>query len=295
MKFIQKISYIFINLYFILLLFYFLYNKEVFFESFKTTIILWFEKLVPSISTSYILSIFLVNFPLVSYIIYPFFRKVYNFENRKSCSLFLVSIIVGNPTSTKLINNAVNNNEISITEGNRLLKYSCFISTPFLYSIFEFNIFILILILELITSLIVSKFNYNKIDSIHTKQSSIYNHSILSTYFDIINSLPTLLLSILSSMLICNLISLLIPNSYIKSLFEITSGINILVGLNQSFLTFCIINILIFSHGFAIILQVYWILKKSSLSFSNFIKYRLFSVIISLINLIIIYLFIFFF
>ena len=295
MKFIQKTFYILISFYFIILLLYFLYNKELFFESFRITIILWFEKLVPSISISYILSIFLVHYPLVSYIVFPIFKNIYNFENQKSCSLFLISIIVGNPTSTKLINSSVNNNEISINEGNRLLKYSCFISTPFLYSIFEFNIFIFILVLELITSLIISRFNYTKYDSSHNVKSSISNHSILSTYFDIINSLPTLLLSILSSMLICNLISLLIPNLYIKSLFEITSGINILIDLNRSFLTFCIINILIFSHGLAIILQVYWILKKSSLSFSNFIKYRVFSVIISLINLIIIYLFIFFF
>lgn len=295
MKFIQKTFYIFISFYFIILLFYFLYNKEVFFESFRITIILWFEKLVPSISISYILSIFLVNFPLISYIIFPILKTIYNFENQKSCSLFLISIIVGNPTSTKLINNAVNNNEISINEGNKLLTYSCFISTPFLYSIFEFNIFILILILELITSLIITRINYTKNDLSFTKKFSIPTHSILSTYFDIVNTLPTLLLSILASMVICNLISLLITNSYIKSLFEITSGLNTLINFKQSFFTFSIITILIISHGLAIILQVYWILKKSSLSFSDFIKYRVIAVFISLINLIIIYLFIFFF
>lgn len=295
MKFIQKTFYIFISFYFIILLFYFLYNKEVFFESFRKTILLWFEKLVPSISISYILSIFLVNYPLISYIIYPIIKNIYNFENRKSCSLFLISIIVGNPTSTKLINTAVNNNEISINEGNRLLEYSCFISTPFLYAIFEFNIFLLILVLELITSLIISKIYSKNFSPSLVKHSSTSNQSLLLTYFDIINTLPTLLLSILSSMLICNLVSILFTNSYIKSLFEISSGLSTLINVKQSFFTFSIINILIISHGLAIILQVYWMLKKSSLSFANFIKYRLISVIISLINLTIIYLFIFFF
>lgn len=295
MKFIQKIFYIFISLYFIILLFYFLYNKDIFYQSFRTTLILWFEKLVPSISISYIVSIFLINYPSISYLLYPILKNVYNFENRKSCSLFLISIIVGNPTSTKLIATAVSNNEISINEGNRLLKFSCFISTPFLYTIFDFYTFLLILIIELITSMIISVFSYKETEKLKLNFKHKNNHSILSIYFDIVNSLPTLLLSILSSMIICNIVSIFVSDSYFKSLFEITNGLSLLINSPPTIYSLVFIFILISSHGLAIALQIYWIIKKSSLTFANFIKYRLLAVIISLINLIIIYLFIFFF
>ena len=295
MIFIQKIFYIFISLYFIIILLYFLYNKDIFYSSFKLIIKLWFEKLVPSISISYIVSIFLINYPSISYLLYPIFKSIFNFENRKACSLFLVSVIVGNPTSTKLINTAVEKKEITENEGNRLLTFSCFISTPFLYAMFDFYTFIFILAIELITSLIISLISSNKIKISKSISQTNYNNTILSTYFEIVNFLPSLLLSILASMLICNTISIFISNPFVKSLFEITNGLNILTNLKQTIYSCFFIHILIFSHGLAVILQVYWIIKKSSLSFVTFIKYRLIAVIISLINLSIIYLFILFF
>lgn len=294
MKFIQKIFYIFISLYFIFILFNFLYAKELYFTIFRKTLLLWFEKLVPSISIAYILSIFLFNYPLISTIFFPILKKIYLFENKKSCSLFLISIIIGNPTSTKLIHNAIMNNEISCDEGNRLLKFCNFISIPFLYTIFDNFVFIFIVVIELITATIISAFTSSKQNKSYLKDEKKQT-SILLIYFDIINTLPNLLLSILTSMIICNIISIPIKNEYLISIFEITNGLSILTNLNYNLITTIFIFIIIFSHGLAIILQVYWIIKKTSLSFLNFIKYRSMAVIISLINLIIIYLLIFFF
>ncbi len=292
MKFIQKIFYILIRLFFILILLYFLINKQSFYSSFKNTVILWFNYCLPPISISYVISIFLFDFPLISKIVYPLLKTIFNFENEKSCSIFLISIIVGNPTSSKLIILAVNNNQISIEEGNRLLCFGSFISSIFLYSILEFELFILILIIELFNSFIIAN-----IKTIKNKQSKTVTNkvnNILDTYFNIINTLPTLLLSILCSMIITNLFSSLTTNIYFKSLFELTAGIKILLNTNISILNLIFLFILIFSHGLAIILQIYWIIKKSNLSFSDFIKNRLFSTFISLISLIIIYLFVFF-
>ena len=292
MKFIQKIFYILIRLFFIFIFIYFLINKKYFYSSFKNTIIIWFNYCLAPISISYIISMFLFDFPLISKILYPLLKKIFHFENQKSCSIFLISIIVGNPTSSKLIMHAVNNNQISIEEGNRLLCFSSFVSSIFLYSILEFELFILILIIELVISFIIAN-----IKVINNKQSiPVINkvNNILDTYFNIINTLPTLLLSILCSMVITNLFSNLTTNIYLESLFELTAGIKILLNNNISILNLIFLFILIFSHGLAIILQIYWIIKKSNLSFINFIKYRLLSIFLSLISLIIIYLFVFF-
>lgn len=292
MKFIQKIFYILIRLFFIFIFIYFLINKKYFYSSFKNTIIIWFNYCIAPISISYIISMFLFDFPLISKIVYPLLKTLFHFENQKSCSIFLISIIVGNPTSSKLIMHAVNNNQISIEEGNRLLCFSSFVSSIFLYSILEFELFILILIIELLISFIIAN-----IKVINNKQSiPVINkvNNILDTYFNIINTLPTLLLSILCSMVITNLFSNLTTNIYLESLFELTAGIKILLNNNISILNLIFLFILIFSHGLAIILQIYWIIKKSNLSFINFIKYRLLSTFLSLISLIIIYLFVFF-
>ena len=292
MKFIQKIFYILIRLFFIFIFIYFLINKKYFYSSFKNTIIIWFNYCLAPISISYIISMFLFDFPLISKIVYPLLKTLFHFENQKSCSIFLISIIVGNPTSSKLIMHAVNNNQISIEEGNRLLCFSSFVSSIFLYSILEFELFILILIIELLISFIIAniKVVYNKQSIPFTNKAN----NILDTYFNIINTLPTLLLSILCSMVITNLFSNLTTNIYLKSLFELTAGIKILLNNNISILNLIFLFILIFSHGLAIILQIYWIIKKSNLSFINFIKYRLLSIFLSLISLIIIYLFVFF-
>lgn len=291
MKFIQKIFYILIRLFFLLILLYFISNKEYFYSSFKNTIILWFNYCLPPISISYIISVFLFDFPFLSKLLYPLLKPVFNFENEKSCSIYLISILVGNPTSSKLIIQAVDNKQISIDEGNRLLCFSSFISTIFLYSILNFDLFIIIIIIELLISLIIS--------NVKTKNPKQYiiiknkNNTILDTYFNIINNLPSLLLSILFSMIITNLFSSLITNTYLKSLFELTIGIKILT-YNINIINLIFIFILIFSHGLAITLQIYLIIKKSNLSFNNFIKYRLLSIFLSLISLIIIYLFVFF-
>jgi hypothetical protein len=235
---------------------------------------------------------FLFDFPLISKILYPILKTLFHFENQKSCSIFLISIIVGNPTSSKLIMHAVNNNQISIEEGNRLLCVSSFVSSIFLYSILEFELFILILIIELFISFIIA--NIKVVNNIQYIPVTNKVSNILDTYFNIINTLPTLLLSILCSMVITNLFSNLTTNIYLESLFELTAGIKILLNNNISILNLIFLFILIFSHGLAIILQIYWIIKKSNLSFINFIKYRLLSTFLSLISLIIIYLFVFF-
>ena len=207
--------------------------------------------------------------------------------------LKIAVFVSGGGTDLQSIIDAVKNNEISVNEGNRLLGFSSFVSGIFIYSIFDFNLFLIIILIELIISIILAQFRTNK-KIIHININNTNNKSFLTLYFNIVNNLPTLLLSILTSMIICNLFSITINNDYFKSLFELTIGITIINNLPHSFTTILTLFILLISQGFAIILQVYWVTKKTSLSFTNFIKYRIYAVLISLISLSIIYLFVFF-
>lgn len=291
MKFILKIFYIFISFIFIFIIYQYLLNKEIFNNVILNTVKNWLYYVLPSISISYICSMFLYNYPLISKLFYQILKPIYNFENQKACSIFLISIIVGNPCAIKLITNAVETKEISEHEGNRLLKFDNFISSIFIFSLFPFYTSLIIFIIELITTIILA----NVFKSSYYPESP-KKQSISQVYFNIIDNLPNLLLSILFSMIFCSIISLLINNDYIISLLELANGIIIIKSLDNSLIKMGLLITLISTNGIAIILQSFHIIKKTSLLFKNFIKYHLISGLINLISLIIIYiLFIFFF
>lgn len=286
MKFIQKIFYIFINLFFISIILFYLKNKIKFQTNIIDTTKTWLYYVLPSISISYICSLFLINFPFISKLLYPILKPIFNFENYKSCSIFLVSIIVGNPTTIKLITTAEKDNEISSYEANRLISFTNFISSVFIFSVFSVQIALFILIIELISAVIIA--NITK-QNPYNNQSKSTNKSILTIYFDIINTLPNLLLSILCSMIFCSTISFIFNFEYFNIFLELTNGIILINTMDNSTLKILLLIILISSNGLAIVLQSYFIIKKSSLSFTDFIKYHLVSVLISVISLIITY------
>lgn len=285
MKFIQKTFYILLSFLFL----YFLYNS--FFKSkllkddIINTAITWFYYIVPSISISYTTAILLYNYPLISKLLHKPLSCIFHFENSKSCSIYLISIIVGNPCSIKLITEAVSNNEISINEGNRLLRFSSFVSTIFLFFMFDIDIAVILLLFEILSSIVIAFFSPQKEQILNQ-----HKKKFVDVYFGIINILPNLLLNILSTMIVCVIFTNNINNKYLNILSELTTGI-ILLKNNQSFLNFILLIILISTNGIAIILQSLLIIKTTSLSFTNYVKYRMISTLISMIGLLIIYIF----
>ena len=194
MKFIPKLFLIFIKIFLIVLIIYlFLNNSSVQYEI-NQVVDSWLKIVVPSISISYISSSFIYNYPLVSLILYPILKPVFHFENQKACSLYLISIIIGEPSITKLIINAETNNEISINEANRLMRFTSFISPIFLIKVLGYEVGVTTIIIELLVSLMIGFFsNNNYFENKHQEC-----HSFLDVYFNIINDLPRLLLGILA-------------------------------------------------------------------------------------------------
>ncbi len=290
MKFIQKLYFISIRLFFVIILIHLFLNNLSIQQNINQLIDDWLKIVVPSISISYISSSFIYHYPLISIILYPILKPIFNFENQKSCSLYLISIIIGQPSSTKLIINAEKNNEISIYEANRLMQFANFISPIFLIKILGNTLGIISIIIELISSLIISFFSKSQ----YLSNFKLPKKNLLDIYFNIIDDLPKLLLGILTSMIIISIFNSLFNQYIISNFLEITSGLKNLIYLSNSIWKFILIQLLISIGGIAIILQIYWIIKKTNISMLNFIKYRLVSIIITTICSLIIYLIIFF-
>ncbi len=290
MKFIPKLFLIFIKIFLIVLIIYlFLNNSSVQYEI-NQVVDSWLKIVVPSISISYISSSFIYNYPLVSLILYPILKPVFHFENQKACSLYLISIIIGEPSITKLIINAQTNNEISINEANRLMRFTSFISPIFLIKMLGYEVGVTTIIIELLVSLMIGFFsNNNYFENKHQEC-----HSFLDVYFNIINDLPRLLLGILASMIVITIFKSIFKSIMLSNFLEITSGLLNLITLSNSLIKFMLIQLLISTCGIAIIMQVYWLIRKTHISMLNFIKYRFVSVILTSICTLIIYLIILF-
>lgn len=281
-KYIPKIFYFFISIFFSYALIYFLLN----FKDEKNTILsttkMWLNMVLPSISLSYIISSYVYNYDILSHFFYKCFKNLFHFENSKSASLYLISILIGEPSSTVLIKEAINNNEITLREGNRLMRFTSFISPLFLISMLEKRYFLFIIIGELVTSIIIANFSINT----YQNETIVHKKKFFDVYFNIINNLPNILIGILICMYVINIFSSLIPN-YIKPLsiiFEITNGLkNLKVYEKYGYLYNYLLLSLVTLTGVAIMLQIYWIIKKTDISFKNYLKYRIIALLIGII------------
>lgn len=281
-KYIPKIFYFFISIFFSYALIYFLLNFKDEKNIILSTTKIWLNMVLPSISLSYIISSYVYNYDILSHFFYKYFKNLFHFENSKSASLYLISILIGEPSSTVLIKEAINNNEITLREGNRLMRFTSFISPLFLISMLEKRYFLFIIIGELVTSIIIANFSINT----YQNETIVHKKKFFDVYFNIINNLPNILIGILICMYVINIFSTLIPN-YIKPLsiiFEITNGLkNLKVYEKYGYLYNYLLLSLVTLTGVAIMLQIYWIIKKTDISFKNYLKYRIIALLIGII------------
>ena len=253
---------------------------------------LWVDKVIPSIPVSYFLGNLLYYYNNVIKMFFPFFKKIFNFESHESFLLFIISIIIGNPTSTILITNAYEKGNISKIETTKLLRISSFVSIFFLFFVLQ-----PVYSIPIILGQIISAFIINKKEKVEERLIP-YHKDVLNIFY-IIEKLPVVLLNILATMILVSLcktfISLLFPNSHffiptILAYLEITSGIQILSNLYTGILFVFFGSTLISFHGFAILLQVFIFLKQKKLNIKDYLKYRLLNSFLSTIFSIVFYL-----
>lgn len=277
----------------------FLIYKDVAKLNIYNTLSLWLNNVLVALIPFYFLSNILINYPFISKIFYHLFNRIFRFENTTSCSLFLLSFITGNPTSSYLVISEVKNNTISIEEGNRLLRGTVLSSPLFtILMIPKWGLFIY-LVQILVSSLLFLIFKRkNTEENIH-----VYNKKDI---LKLIDDCPMVMLTILSSMIFVCMFK--IPLYKLQDLFklnnsvfvtflidsmELTTGLNCIIGYNiEDTLKVLLQTFLLSFGGLSIIVQILSELKKTNLSKTSLVLSRFIHGLIS--SLIMFFLMIFF-
>lgn len=293
-----------IKLIFTVLIIFMMINSFLYINEFqiivKETTYLWFSLIVPSLLPMYVLSNFLLSIPNFFNILYKILNPIYRFENVTSTTIFILSFFTGNPTITMMIKDAVDDNLISISEGNRLMRCSSHFSFIFINLIFKKYFLIVFSSLFLSSSLIYRlshlKNNFSfKNDFSFKKNSSFKNDFSFkndSSFFNIFNKIIdngyVILLKILYIMLIVaflsNFINHFFPFKYsslITAFFEITIGSNYIIKhISNQFLRLLLLLALFSFNGLSIIIQTINAMNKK-LEIKNYLFFRLVHCLIS--------------
>lgn len=267
----KKISLFLLSIFYII---FFFINPNIIKQNIIDVCLIFVFQVMPSIIPMYLFSNLLLSSGIPGKL-NIILKKFLHFENEYSTSIYLLSILVGNPTTSILINQEVTNKHISIKEGNRLMKFTFFINPLFLLNTCKEH-FLILFFSMLLCSLILGFILKNNNQS---NKECIYSLKITN----IINNLPSMLLNILIIMIIVSIIKspLLLSNNkiiiHLGDFLEISSGINNVVKTNNLVL----LCLLVYSNGLSMFLQT----KQAALfiSLKTFAFYRLLNIVISTI------------
>lgn len=285
-----------------------LINPQTLIDTFLESTKLWFYNLLPTIITLFIINDILANYGFIT-IISKYFGKIMPFFklNKKASYAFILSIISGFPTNSKLIKELLDNKEITINDANKLLTMNHFsnplfiISTIGLVILNNYKIGLLILISHylgnIINGLIFNNiYKYQYLDNkIIYKERKSFIKLITNSFNNLINITINILGIIFINTLIINIISHNLNinpliKSLISSIFEITNGIQNLKNINIPLLNKSIIITFFLSFGgLSIHMQVISILKDYQINYYIYLLSRILHASISSIILFLIF------
>lgn len=273
------------------------YTKNIIYD----TLYLWLTKVLLSLVPFYLISNLLLSFPFFSKLLYSPLTKIMHLENQKACSLFLLSFITGNPTSSILIINSINHG-ISKKEGERLLKGAVLNSPLFTILMLPKPFGYFVYFIQILVSTFFYIINKPKEIMLPVTNYDVCNYSINKSLFNIIDECPLVMINILASMFFVSTIkipfSLLINNldflnnniilktfvCFFLDLFELTTGLN--SALNYQiplFIKLFICSFMMSFGGFAINIQITNVAKKTSLKVTSLVLSRIIHGIITAI------------
>ena len=253
------------------------------------TCILFVTIIMPSILPMYLLGNFIMSTNILSKVFYPILKKLLPLENEQACTIYLLSIIMGNPTTSILINESINKNIITPTQAKKLMSITFFMNPLFIINILPKEISISIIIGSLISSFIIGFF-INNLSSFESK------NTIKETFWYTLDKTPSILLNILMIMLLISLIKT--PFTMFNKPFLLTYFIDCLdistglININNYSLSniqlIILASILINTNGLCLFLQT--IRYTPFIKTKELIKKRIISSLISLFITLFIYL-----
>lgn len=270
-----------ILIFIILVIFNMLFNMDNLLLSVYDSLNIWFHNIYPSIFISYMISSYLINNALFSKLSF-ILKYLIKFDSHKSYSLLFINIFLGNPGTSKLINNALKQNEITTNDYIKLCDLCNFVNPFFLLIFLPPFTYLIYLIVNLIYIFIYSLFNSKKKQ--FNNFSTNYSYSFSKSINDVISILLNVaclitLFNIIKTTLIYYLDLLHINNIIIKiilSFLEISSGLQYLSKLNINILSIILISF----QGLCILIQSFNCLDKKNISFKRYILIHILSSII---------------
>ena len=283
---------------FSLIIFSIVTDPNTFYTNIINSLSVWLYNVYPALFTFYIISSCLINFNIIkkiSFVVKPFIR----FSSQKSYELFITSIFVGNPSSTSLIMNELDNETIPMEDANKLLKVCSFFNPLYIIAIvsgsylFSIKYAFIIMISILLANLLVGLFIKSKRNSISNKP--IFNHQIkLDVIFNAINQAMSILLLVAGIMVFANILKFSFL-SFLKyfniegnlinifaSLFEISTGLVDLFTVNPPLIILMSLASAMFAfQGFSVNMQVLNIINDRKIKFLPIFLTRFFQGIVA--------------
>ena len=281
-------------------------------EASKSGLMLWFDVLLPTLLPFLIVSQLILKTPLIEYV-EKIFGKVFSFLfhcSKNGAFCILCGFLCGYPVGARLITLQIQEEKLSVSEGQYLLAFCNNVSPMFcisygiLYGIGSSEILPYLVIIygsALIFGLLTRPAKNTYTASVTKKQTpssenifQLIDVCIIDSFLIMIKLCGYLILF----SIICKGIQIVIPNNYddtlplLNSLLEITGGISGLSTLSLGTLrTAACISALSFG-GLCCILQTYSVIRESDLSIG---KYTFHKVMITLLSLFFYFLWQFFF
>ncbi len=277
----------------------------------KNTIYLFFEKVFPFLFPFFILSTLLVKANLIKYIEYifnPINKILFKTESKASSFLFIANLFSGNPGSVKLLSNLVNEEKISVDEGNNLLLYTCFANPLFIIGFIgvgfykNMTVAYILLLSHFLSNIIIGILAniFKKIDFNTPEYKEITCKNPLKESVD--TNFNTMVM-ILAIMILSNLLYGLIIDTHILdfvkneefklfllSSLEMTNGISMVFNSEIALLnSLMVISFLLAFGGVSIHLQSIPFIKEANLSYFSFFVGRIFQGVISVFLTIILF------
>lgn len=284
----------------------FLNHSELLIQRFYQSISLWFYNLLPNIFIFFTITDILNNYHF-PYFLEKIFGKIIHkiYKLPKICSyVIFMSMTTGFPGNSKLIKELLDNNNINIYDGTRLLIMTHFSNPLFITYTIGINylhskkIGIIILIVHFITNFIIG-YLFRNIYTIHENNYNIkYKKSLpfMTMLKQSIDNTINVLLNILGIIIFFSIITTVInqylnlniySNTILNGLLEITKGLNLLNELPINIIKKATIGTFFISFGgLSIHLQIFSILNKYKL---NYIIYLLARIIHAALSAIIVY------
>jgi hypothetical protein len=285
-KYLKISFYLLISLVFI----YLLFNLNTSITSLSYVLTNFFKSLFPYLFMFLIINQLLIKTNLIylfGYILqivfYPLFKL-----NAKSCSLLLISLLNGFPSSVLYSKIMIDNKKIEINSINKIANYFFLPSFTFVFYLIKNNLsfyYFLILIISLyLPPFIFLIIKRNKDTDKFIKLNELKKELIISfnsfNYLKdlkeiFLNSIMTLI-NILGMISFYSIITLIIPNLLIRGLCEFSMpSIAILTSKNSEIIKVLLILIILTFSSLSSISQAYIYLDELKLSLLGFIKIRI--------------------